>query len=72
MRLVDQDIREIFRFEYHPVADVPHRFRIIVSTSSGDLKRVTEQQTRTGWSTVDTQEIDYFEFSDEDLESELE
>lgn len=56
---------EIFRFEYSPSTGVPHRIRVISTSDPDTLRRVTEKRTADGWRVVSSEEIDYFEFSDQ-------
>jgi len=66
---VEQDPTEIFRFEYHPVDGPPRRFRVVLDSRHGALRRINERETDSGWELVDANEIDYFEFNDEPSES---
>lgn len=65
MHPVGRDSVEIFRFEYHPVDDVPHRFRVLLASEAGELRKVRERQLEQGWELVEVVSIEYFEFSDE-------
>jgi hypothetical protein len=56
---------EIFRLEYHPIDGRPRRIRFLVKRGHNEIERVTEHQTRGEWVEIDTDIIDYFEYSDE-------
>ncbi|MFC7020852.1 MULTISPECIES: hypothetical protein [Haloarcula] len=68
----DLAIEEIFRFEYHPIEDVPRRFRIVMVPGSSDIRRLSERYTGDGWRVLDSQPIEYFEFSDSEAKAQLE
>jgi hypothetical protein len=56
---------EIFRLEYHVVDSDPRRSRIIL-TETDDLLRLNEVKQNGDWEVTNFDEINYFEYSDED------
>jgi hypothetical protein len=67
VRPVADDSVEIFRFEYHPENGNPRRLRVVMDADDA-LYFVTEFNSKTGWRISDRESIDYFEYSDEDLD----
>lgn len=58
----------IFRLEFHPVNKPPQRIRFLVVPESDRIRRVREEKQDGRWVEIDSEVIDYFEYSDESLE----
>lgn len=57
-------MKEIFRMEYHPINSTPRRIRFLLQGDTDHIERVIERRANSGWKRIDSEVIEYFEYSD--------
>lgn len=67
MRPVTENSAEIFGFQYDVEGGSSRRFRVVLHNND-ILYFIAEQKESDGWDVVNRQAINYFEYSDENLE----
>jgi hypothetical protein len=65
----DAPLQEIFCFEYHPINGMERRLRVVLTEGSLSLYRIEERHTADGWERIDSEAIEYFEYSDEEVDT---
>lgn len=58
-------MEEIFVIEFHPVDSAPRRARYLLRPDDRQILRQVQQKIDGQWREVDSDVIDYFEYSDE-------